>query len=198
MSQSPITNIVSVGFPNLFSKFLIILFSLFCLFVKEFYDKVKKYKLEDIICVDVTSISSLLKRNHYYSELEKRCIIKTQSQEVFKKYIGIFAISTGVLGWELYDKGGINIDKLLTFLVKHITSKYNKKLIILDNKSSHWNERIKNLINTNNKILYFVSYQHYTNAIENFFSMMKLQKLTGLTYINLKTNIQNVINKIPK
>ena len=59
---------------------------------------------------------------------------------------------------------------------------------------------MKNLINTNNKILYSVPYQYYTNAIENFFSIMKshLQKLTGLTYINLKTNIQNVINKIPK
>ena len=35
----------------------------------------------------------------------KRCVIKTQSQEVFKKYTGIFAVSTkGVLGWELYEK----------------------------------------------------------------------------------------------
>jgi len=112
----------------------------------------------------------LLKRNYCYSELGKRCIIKTQSQEVFKKYTGIFAISTeGVLGWELYDKGGIDTDKLYAFLVKHITNKYNKKLIILDNASSHRNERIKTLINTNNKILYSVPYQHYTNAIENFF-----------------------------
>ena len=35
---------------------------------------------------------------------------KTHSQEVFKKYTGIFAISTkGVLGWKLYDKGGITL-----------------------------------------------------------------------------------------
>jgi hypothetical protein len=107
--------------------------------VKEFYDEVKKYKLEDIICIDETSISSLLKRNHCYSKLGKRCIIKTQSQEVFKKYTGIFAISTeGVLGWELYDKDGIDTDKLYAFLVKHITNKYNKKLIILDNASSYF------------------------------------------------------------
>ena len=52
--------------------------------IKKFYDEVKKYKLEDIICIDETSIKSLQKRNHCYSEKGKRCIIKTQSQEVFK------------------------------------------------------------------------------------------------------------------
>ena len=73
--------------------------------LKEFYDEIKKHKLEDIICIDETSISGLQKRHQCYSELGKRCVIKTQSQEVFKKYTGIFAISyNGVLGWELYER----------------------------------------------------------------------------------------------
>ena len=73
--------------------------------IKEFYDEVKKYKIKDIICIDETSIKSLQKRNHCYNELGKRCVIKTQSQEVFKKYTGIFAISTnGVLGWSYMKK----------------------------------------------------------------------------------------------
>jgi len=50
----------------------------------EFYNQVKKYKTQDIICIDETSIKSLQKRNHCYSEKGKRCVIKTQSQEVFK------------------------------------------------------------------------------------------------------------------
>ena len=54
--------------------------------IKEFYDEVKKHKIEDIICIDETSIKSLQKRNHCYNEIGKRCVIKTQSQEVFKKY----------------------------------------------------------------------------------------------------------------
>jgi hypothetical protein len=55
-----------------------------------------------------------------------------------QKYTGIFAISTkGVLGWELYEKSGINADRLYDFLETHITSKYKNKLIILDNASSH-------------------------------------------------------------
>jgi transposase len=169
--------------------------------IKDFYDEVKKYKLDDIICIDETSIKSLQKRNHCYNEIGKRCVIKTQSQEVFKKYTGIFAISTkGVLGWDLYEKSGINTDRLYKFLETHITSKYKNKLIILDNASSHRSDKIKELVNKNNKILYSVPYQHFTNSIENYFSMLKsrLQKLDGLTHEKLKVNITNVIRGIPK
>ena len=44
--------------------------------LKEFYEEVKKYKIEDIICIDETSIKSLQKRNHCYSQKGKRCVIK--------------------------------------------------------------------------------------------------------------------------
>ena len=169
--------------------------------IKEFYDEVKKYKIEDIICIDETSIKSLQKRNHCYSNRGKRCVIKTQSQEVFKKYTGVFAISVnGVVNWDLYEKGGINTDRLIEFLEHNITSKLRNKLIILDNASAHRNQRIKDLVNKHNNILYAVPYQHFTNSIENYFSMLKsrLQKLEGLKYENLKENIQKVISEIPK
>ncbi len=66
---------------------------------------------------------------------------------MFKKYTGIFAISyDGVLGWDLYDKGGIDSDRLYEFLEKYITKKYKNKLIILDNASSHRNAKIKEYI----------------------------------------------------
>ena len=169
--------------------------------IKEFYEEVKKIKLEDIICIDETSIKSLQKRQHCYSEMGKRCVIKTTSQEVFKKYTGIFAItSKGVIEWDLYEKGGINTDRLIEFLEKNITSKLKNKLIILDNASSHRNERIKELIGKNNHILYAVPYQHFTNSIENYFSMLKsrLQKTEGLKYTDIKANIGNVLRTIPE
>jgi len=169
--------------------------------IKKFYDEIKKYKIEDIICIDETSIKSLQKRHHCYSEKGKRCVIKTQSQEVFKKYTGIFAISVdGVIEWDLYEKCGINTDRLIEFLEKNITSKLRNKLIILDNASSHRNERIKELVNKHNNILYAVPYQHFTNSIENYFTMLKsrLQKLDGLTHLKLKENILKVIRDIPK
>ena len=151
--------------------------------IKEFYDEVKKYKIEDIICIDETSIKSLQKRNRCYSNKGKRCVIKTQSQEVFKKYTDVFAISVnGVVNWDLYEKGGINTDRLIEFSEHNITSKLRNKLIILDNASAHRNERIKALVNKHNNLVYAVPYQHFTNSIENYFSMLKsrLQKLEGV------------------
>ena len=70
----------------------------------------------------------------------------------------------------------------------------------MDNASSYKNDKIKELVNKNNKILYSVPYQHFTNSIENNFSMLKsrLQKLDGLTHKILKENIINVIRGIPK
>jgi len=128
-------------------------------------------------------------------------VIKTQSQEVFKKYTGIFAISIdGVVGWDLYEKSGINADRMVEFLETHITNKFRNKLIILDNASSHRNPKVKELITQHNNLLYAVPYQHFTNSIENYFSMLKssLQKLDGLTHEKLKENIEKVIRDIPK
>jgi hypothetical protein len=100
----------------------------------------------------------------------------------------------------LYEKGGINIDRLIDFLEQNITNKLRNKLIILDNASSHRNEKIKALVNKHNNILYAVPYQHFTNSIENYFSMLKsqLQKLDGLTYDELKKNIEKVLKEIPR
>jgi transposase len=169
--------------------------------IKEFYDEVKKYKIEDIICIDETSIKSLQKRNHCYSQKGKRCVIKTQSQEVFKKYTGVFAISVdGMVGWDSYEKSGITADRMVEFIQTHISGKYKNKLIILDNASSHRNSKVKEIINKENHLLYAVPYQHFTNSIENYFSMLKsrLQKLDGLTHEKLKENITKTIRNISK
>jgi transposase len=168
--------------------------------LKDFYKEIKQHNIEDIICIDETSIKSLQKRNHCYSGIGKRCVIKTQSQEVFKKYTGIFAISVnGVVGWDLYEKSGINADRMVEFLEKHITNEFKNKIIILDNASSHRNPKVKEIINQHNHLLYAVPYQHFTNSIENYFSMLKsrLQKLDGLTHADLKRNITKVIQGIP-
>lgn len=58
---------------------------------------------------------------------------------------------------------------LKKFLEDNITSKYTNKVIILDNESFHRNELIRNLVNKDNKLIYSVPYQHFTNAIEHYF-----------------------------
>lgn len=168
--------------------------------LKIFYDKVKQYNINNIICIDETSISAFQHRYYCYNEIGKRCVIKTKKQDVFKKYTAIFAISTkGVIGWKLYEKGGIDSERLINFLNENIVNKYNNNLIILDNASCHRNNDIKNLINKNNKLLHSIPYQHFTNSIEMFFSVMKskLQKLEGVKFNELHKNIENVINDIP-
>jgi enoyl-[acyl-carrier-protein] reductase (NADH) len=118
-----------------------------------------------------------------------------------EKYTGIFAISVnGVVGWDLYEKSGINADRMVEFLEANITNKFKNKLIILDNASSHRNPKVKEVINKDNHLLYAVPYQHFTNSIENYFSMLKsrLQKLDGLTHAELKENITKTIRNIPK
>ena len=105
-----------------------------------------------------------------------------------------------MIHWDLYEKGGINTDRLIDFLEHNITSKLRNKLIILDNASAHRNERIKALVNKHNNLLYAVPYQHFTNSIENYFSMLKsrLQKLDWLTHAELKENITKTIQNTPK
>ena len=133
----------------------------------------KNIKIEDIICIDGTSLKTFDKRKHCYSELGRRCIVKTHSQEVFKKYTGVFAINyKGVIGYKIYQKDGINSDILIEFLEENISNLKNK-LIILDNVNSHRNELVKKLIDKDNKLLYSVPYQYFTNSIENYFSMLK-------------------------
>ena len=134
-------------------------------------------------------------RRKCYEELGKRCVVKTESQEVFKKYTGIFAIcSKGVIGYEIYKKGGIDSNRMVNFINKFINGKYKNKLIILDNASSHRNQLVKDVIKKDNNLLYAVPYQHYTNAIEGYFNVLKsrLQKKKGLTY-----NVKDVLDEIP-
>ena len=106
----------------------------------------------------------------------------------------------GVISDNSNRKGGIDTYRLKHFLKKHITRKYKNKLIILDNASSHRNDKIKKLINKKNNLLYTIPYQHFTNTIEGFFNILKsrLQKLEGLVYDELKDNIKKVIIDIPK
>ena len=138
--------------------------------------------------------------NKLFNFVNNSSIVITESQEVFKKYTGIFAISSkGVIGYEVYKKGGIDSNRMVDFINKFINGKYKNKLIILDNASSHRNQLVKDVIKKDNNLLYAVPYQHYTNAIEGYFNVLKsrLQKKKGLTYDELVNNVKDVLDEIP-
>lgn len=169
--------------------------------LKKFYEDVKKHKAEDIICIDETSLNAFMVRKYCREKIGKRCVVKTTSQEVFKKYTGVFAISSeGCIGYEVYKQGGIDSKRLIEFLQKHIITKYEGKLIILDNASSHRNPEVKKAIVENNNLLYAVPYQHFTNAIEMLFSVLKnkMSKEKTLTYDEISASVEKTLNNIPK
>jgi transposase len=167
--------------------------------LKEFYDTVKQYSIDDMICIDETSLNSFMVRKYCREKIGKRCTMKTYSQEVFKKFTGIFAISTrGCVGYHVYDSGGINSERLIEFLGEHVLPGRRNKVIVLDNASSHRNPDVKSKIQHDNTLLYSVPYQHYTNAIENFFSVLKfhMQKEKPIGREAIIRAIDNALTKI--
>jgi transposase len=60
--------------------------------IKLFYEKVKQYKIDDIICIDETSIKSLQKRKFCYSRKVRDVLLK----HIHKKYL------RNILGFLLY------------------------------------------------------------------------------------------------
>jgi len=170
--------------------------------LQEFYNTIKKYKIDDMISIDETSLGSFMVRKYCRNRIGKRCVLKTHNQEVFKKYTGIFAISTsGCIGYDVYESGGIDGKRLIEFLENHILSEgQTGKVVILDNASSHRNPHVKKFVLQNNNLLYSVPYQHYTNPIENFFSVLKshLQKEKSIGRDTIIQSIRTSLQKIPK
>ena len=116
---------------------------------KKFYSKIKKYNLDDIIAIDESSISIGLFTRKGRSEIGKRLNKITKDNKVFVKYTLIMAISTkGVVAWKLYEKGGIDSQRLIDFLGTFIKNIKNK-LILMDNASSHRNIEVQEYIKKN-------------------------------------------------
>ncbi len=82
--------------------------------------------------------------------------------------------SKGVIGWTLYETGGMTGNRMSDFIKKFIKNKYKNNLIIMDNGGAHKKECVKETIEeTNNSLLYSVPYRPKTNAIESWFSQFK-------------------------
>jgi len=167
----------------------------------KFYSKVKQFPINKIICLDETSVGSALKPTYSRCNLGRRCIIKTTSQFVFRKFTLLVAISNSKwVGKEMYEKGGMTKERLLVFLEKHIFPKYRNHLIILDNAGSHNNELIKNaIIKSGNDYLFCIPYTPKTDAIEEYFNQIKtyLKKNRNVeNYQQLEKNVDKAIEKV--
>jgi len=166
---------------------------------KKFYTKIKKYKLNNIISIDETSISIGLHPEKGREEIGKRLDKITKDNKVFVKYTLIMAITTkGVLDWILYEKGGSDNSRLIEFVKKLIDKKKNK-LILMDNASCHRNQNVKDfIINSKNDFVYVLPYHHFQNPIEKFFNQLKyyMKKDEPMSYELIKKSIKKAIKYI--
>ena len=135
--------------------------------MKTFFENTDKFSLSKIISIDETSIYANMVSSYSRCKLGSRCVKRTKDNKVFIKFTLICAInSNGVVGWTLYNSGGITGERMRIFINKFIKNKFKNNLIIMDNGGAHKKECVKTTIQkTNNKLLYSVPYRPKTNAI---------------------------------
>ena len=167
--------------------------------LKEFFDVINKFKLEDIISIDETSVSTSLTHNYCRAFLGDRCIKKTTNNEVFKKYSLVVAINNKkCIASELYQNGAVNSERFNDFL-KPICSKVKGKLFVLDNGQIHKKESTKQIIKeSGNYLVYTCPYHPRLNSIEQFFNQMKhyIKLDKPNTFTALDGSVKSSIDKI--
>ena len=167
--------------------------------LKAFFNVIKNFNLDDIICIDESSLSTSLKYNYCRNALGDRCIIKTDDNSVFKKYSYISAITNKeCINSKLYDEGSVNAERFNIFLTE-ICNKVKNKLFILDNGQIHKKEETKKIIkNSGNYLLYTCPYHPRLNCIEQWFNQLKhyIKLDKPMSLLKLKESLNNSINKI--
>jgi len=167
--------------------------------LKEFFDVINQFKLEDIISIDETSVSTSLTHNYCRAFLGDRCIKKTTNNEVFKKYSLVVAINNKkCIASELFQNGAVNAERFNDFL-KQICSKVKGKLFVLDNGQIHKKESTKQIIKeSGNYLVYTCPYHPRLNSIEQFFNQMKhyIKLDKPITFTALDESVKSSIEKI--
>jgi len=167
--------------------------------LNDFFDVINKFKLEDIISIDETSVSTSLTHKYCRAFLGDRCVKKTTNNEVFKKYSLVVAINNKkCIATELYEKGAVNSERFNDFLQK-ICNKVKGKLFVLDNGQIHKKDSTKQIIkDSGNFLVYTCPYHPRLNSIELFFNQMKhyIKLDKPHTFTALDESVKTSINKI--
>ena len=166
-----------------------------------FYSNVDKYPINKLISLDETSIHAQMVNSYSRCELGRRCVHKTKDNKVFVKFTLLCAISNnGIVGWTLFETGGVNSERMIQFFKKFIIGKIKNNLIIMDNGGCHKSKLVKDIvIISKNTLQYSVPYKPKTNAIESWFNQFKYyykQDEISTTFSDIKKNVRKSINKI--
>lgn len=160
-----------------------------------FYSNVDKYSLNKLISLDETSIHAQMVNSYSLCELGKRRVHKTKDNKVFVKFTLLCGISyTGLVGWTLFEAGGVNSERMVAFFKNFIIGKTKNNLIIMDNGGCHKSKLVKDIVITpKNKLQYSVPYKPKTNAIESWFNQFKYyykQDEISTTFSDVKKNVR--------
>ena len=171
--------------------------------LKNFYSVTDKFSIDKIISIDETSINAKMPSNYSRCNLGQRCVLKTTNNKVFIKYTLVCAMTTkGIVGYELYEEGGMTSERMIEFVNKFIKGKFKNNLIIMDNGGSHKSKVVQEYIkDSKNHLLYSVPYKPKTNSVESFFSQFKHYFVIdnkAISYIELKAFVIKILKKIPK
>lgn len=166
-----------------------------------FYSNVDKYSINKLISLDETSIHAQMVNSYSRCELGRRCVHKTKDNKVFVKFTLLCAISyDGIIGWTLFETGGVNSDRMIEFFKKFIIGKIKNNLIIMDNGGCHKSKLVKDIVKTSkNTLQYSVPYKPKTNAIESWFSQFKhyyKQDEISVNFNDVQRNVTKSIRKI--
>lgn len=168
--------------------------------VKDYVETMKKQNIHKIIALDETGIYAALHPTYARCDIGKRCYMKTTDQRVFKKYSLLVAItSKGIVGWDLYEKGAVNSERLTEFIKNKVNGKYDDCVIVMDNAGFHKTTEVKDAVNEGkNKIQNTVPYYPRSNPIEQFFSQLKhyIKKDSPISYEDIKTSIGKAMTKV--
>jgi len=168
--------------------------------VKDYIEQARNLDLDKIICLDETAIYASLKPSYARCNSGKRCYIKTTDSQVHKHYSLLVAISNkNTIGWELYEKGAVNSERLSDFIKKFINGNHTGYTIVMDNAMFHKSNIVKNAVKEGgNELLYSVPYYPRSNPIEQFFSQMKhyIKKESPIKFDDIKKVVSSSIQKV--
>lgn len=81
---------------------------------------------------------SLDLQDPYQHNRKNYAIIIFQIIFLFRKFTLVCAINNKkIIGWTLYENGGMNGERMVQFIDDFIVGKYKKHLIIMDNGGAH-------------------------------------------------------------
>lgn len=169
---------------------------------KKFFQKVKKYSIDDIISIDETSIKPAMVKEYCRELKGKRCYFRTKDSKMFNKYTLVVAIcSKGLVGYKIYDKGGMNSDRFIDFLNEICLTKHKNKVLLFDNAKAHTAKVVLNKItDSGNHYILNIPYHPQTNPVESYFNQIKhYMKLTSaIKFEDLKKSAIEAMKKVKK